>query len=47
MKLDPEVLDQTISKWIENDLQLEIVESEATEMEFFSIDGMTLRRTLR
>jgi hypothetical protein len=47
MKLDPEVFDRALNEWIENDLQLEIDESEATELEALSIDGKTLCGTLR
>ena len=47
MKLDPEVLDEALSQWIDNDLQLEIDESETTELEALSIDGKTLCGTLR
>jgi len=39
MKVDPEVLDRALNEWIENDLQLEIDESETTELEALSIDG--------
>lgn len=47
MKLDPEVLEHALKEWIANDLQLQIDDTESTDVEVISIDGKTLCGTLR